>query len=266
MFNFRFWAISVAVLFGMSANLYAQDKDEKAPAYPSMTCEKDADLDSCWKTAAEHRESDPAQALFYFEQSCEFGHHPWGCYEAGKLYLHNSDLRDYTKASVRFETVCKSDAVGVGPYACKFLGWMHTAGIGMDKDQKTAANLLSKACFSHNILTTDPEGCTLLADGLLQGQFDSIINAEKLREAERPKYLAYLAYSRACLDGAKDICEKANELLVLEQSAKAGWVEVCSYLAPAGYTCADLAIEGRAYEQNRMAERNLISQFAKFKH
>ncbi len=223
---------------------------EGQPPAP-MVCEVENNVDTCWSRAVDFDETDPAQALVYYELSCGFGHQTGGCYNAGKIYLHNKKLHDYPKAYQRFEGVCASDDVGEGPYACKFLGWMHMTGIGATKDYALAADFLSNACFFHNELTSDAEACALLGDGLMQGWFNSIIaDTKEIRKSDRQPFLAYLAYSRACQDDAEDMCAKAKAIYAEGRVKDQMWMDACDEYAsvPEGYKCTDFAVSGQDYE------------------
>lgn len=250
---------------GLLSPAYAQDAITEPPFAP-MVCEKRANVDTCWKEGIDFDKTDPAKALFYYELSCDFGHQTGGCYNGGKIYLHNKKLRDYAKAYLRFERVCTSGDIGQGPYACKFLGWMHMTGIGARKSNNQAAHFLSRACFRHNDLTTDAEGCMLLGDGFLKGWFNSIItDATEIRKSERRTYLAYLAYSRACLDHAEDMCAKAKTLYAEGRAKGALWMDACENYAstPEGYKCTDFSVSGQGYELSLEYEYYLAALFSK---
>ena len=230
-----------------------------------MICEAKNNVDTCWSRAIGLADTDPAQALFYYDLSCDFGHQTGGCYNAGKTYLHNKKLHDYPKAYQRFESVCASDDLGEGPYACKYLGWMHMTGIGATKDHALAADFLSRACFRHNDLTSDAEGCALLGDGLMKGWFNSIISdAKETRKSDRPSYLAYLAYSRACQDNAEDMCAKAKEIYAGAQLKEAAWISACDDYAstPEGYKCTEFSVSGHEYELSREYDYYLAALFS----
>lgn len=248
----------------LSSAAYAEGQ---SPA--PMVCEAENNVDTCWSRAIDFDETDPAQALFYYDLSCDFGHQTGGCYSAGKIYLHNKKLHDYPKAYQRFEGVCASDDVGEGPYACKFLGWMHMTGIGAIKDHELAANFLSLACLRHNELTSDSEGCALLGDGLMQGKFNSIIaDAGKIRKSERPLYLAYLAYSRACQDNAEDMCAKAKAVYDDGRAKDQLWMDACDEYAsvPEGYKCKDFAVSGQNDELSVEYGYYLVALFNDLTH
>jgi hypothetical protein len=133
-----------------------------APANRSPPCEEDFNVDTCWSLGVgAARGGDLRGALGHYDMSCEAGFNDLGCYEAGKLYLQNRQLRDYAKAKARFTRVCDGEDPGRGPYACKYLGWMHLTATGVSRDLDKAWSRLALACFLHNDADMiDPEGVT----------------------------------------------------------------------------------------------------------
>ncbi|WP_141233591.1 sel1 repeat family protein [Lysobacter antibioticus] len=238
------------------------DIEYPGPVAQSPACERDSNVDSCWSQGVSAaRGGDPALALGYFDKSCDADLGPQGCYEAGKLYLHNRKLRDYPRAYERLGRVCASDDIGQGPYACKYLGWMHHTGIGAPRDTAQAWTYLSKACFLHNPdLFLDAEGCHFLAEAALAGA----------PRSERPQrvsgergQLAYLALAMGCADGAEGICAQARTLLSDARAASAAWVAGCDADAAASPLgdCAGLIAPQADYEANRALRKRILSRF-----
>ncbi|MBX9402628.1 hypothetical protein K4L06_15060 [Lysobacter sp. BMK333-48F3] len=224
------------------------------PVAQSPACERDSNVDSCWSQGVSAaRGGDPALALGYFDKSCDADLGPQGCYEAGKLYLHNRKLRDYARAYDRLGRVCDSDDIGQGPYACKYLGWMHHTGIGAPRDPVQAWTYLAKACFLHNQeLIVDAEGCHFLAEAALRER----------RESGDRGYLAYLALAMGCADGAEGICTQAGTALAEARAGSASWVARCDEDAGAASPardCAGLIAAQADYEANQALRRQIYS-------
>ena len=197
------------------------------PAAQAPPCERKNDVDTCWSLGVSAaRGGDPALALAYYDKSCDAGFGTYGCYDAGKLYLHNRQLRDYARAYERLGRACEGDDPGEGPYACKFLGWMHYTGIGAEKDPERAWRYLSQACFTHNdALMVDAEGCHFFAETVLAAHPPG--DAARQRTHPGGGYLAFLALAMGCADQAEGVCAKARSFLAEGKAASAAWVVRC---------------------------------------
>ncbi len=234
------------------------------PVSESPPCKQDFNVDTCWSQGiSAARGGDPALALGYFDKSCDADLGPQGCYEAGKLYLQSRALRDYGRAYERFTRVCSSDDVGQGPYACKYLGWMHHTGIGAEKDPHKAWSYLSQACFTHNeALIIDAEGCHFFAEAVLRAH--PLGDARRQREQAGGGYLAYLALAMGCADDAKGICAEAKTLLDNGKAVSAAWIARCDEdmgAAPPAIDCAGLITPPSDYETNQALRRQIFSHF-----
>jgi len=194
-----------------------------APARQSPPCEADFNVDTCWsRGVSAARGGDLPGALEHHEMSCDAGLITAGCYEAGKLYLHNRQLRNYTRAQDRLTRVCDGNDSGQGPYACKYLGWMHLTGVGTKRDLDMAWSALSRACFlQNNDLLIDPEGCHFLAQTVLEARDLSPSHAAMA------DYLAYVSLAQACTDDAKTVCDEARALYRRELAREAAWITLC---------------------------------------
>ncbi|WP_363796624.1 hypothetical protein ABU614_15185 [Lysobacter firmicutimachus] len=229
------------------------------PVAQSPACERDSNVDTCWSQGVSAaRGGDLGLALGYFDKSCDADLGPQGCYEAGKLYLHNRKLRDYVRAHERLSRVCDSDDIGQGPYACKYLGWMHHTGIGAEKDPEQAWTYLSRACFLHNPESMiDAEGCHFLAEAALAGA------RPRLGRSQRA-YLAYLALAMGCADDAEGICTQAKSMLADARTASAAWLARCdedTAAASPARECAGLIAPQADYETGQALRKQLLSLF-----
>lgn len=246
-------------------------QDVNAPPADPLVCEKRSNVDTCWQLGIGAEEEDPAAALGHYQRSCDFRSQLAGCYEAARIMLHNRDLRDYDAAYSTFSIVCNSRDIGFGPYACKFMGWMHHTGIGAERDREAAFDLLGRSCFLHNELYfTDSEGCHFLSENILVGPFD----------AREKQLLAYAALSMGCMDRAEGVCNDAQVFYAAAEADGAAWLDDCeewlssmTYRAdnfPEAYTCrnfadhTDLVPAGstKAYDLNRMTRGFLVTIFS----
>jgi TPR repeat protein len=240
------------------------------PVSESPPCEqKDSNVDTCWSLGvAAERGGDLALALGYYDKSCDaqLGQGVGaGCYDAGKLYLQSKKLRDYARAYDRFTRVCDSGDIGEGPYACKYLGWMHHTGIGAKKDPKKAWRYLSEACFLQNDdLYIDAEGCHFFAEAVSNARPPKGEHDKLKRQAS--DYLIYLALAMGCADGAKGVCAEATSFLASGMAASATWISRCDQdidgIAPA-VDCAGLIKhqENYDYDVNQALRRQILSRF-----
>ncbi|QWP78584.1 sel1 repeat family protein [Lysobacter sp. K5869] len=201
--------------------------DRPGPISEAPPCEREHDVDTCWGMGVSAaRAGDLALALGYYDKSCDAGFVTYGCYDAGKLYLHNRRLRDYAKAYERLGRSCKGSDPGQAPYACKYLGWMHQTGIGAKKDNREAWRLLSAACFVRaEGPLIDGEGCDLLAKTILIEH--PLGDAQQQRARVGSGYLAYLALAMGCTDAADTVCAKAKTMLADAKAARAAWAAFC---------------------------------------
>jgi TPR repeat protein len=229
------------------------------PAVGSPPCEQDFNVDTCWsRGVSAQRGGDPALALDHYDMPCDADLGPQGCYEAGKLYLQNKKLRDYARAYDRFTRVCESDDVDQGPFACKYLGWMHLTGIGAAKDADKAWAYLSQACFTHNDeLMIDSEGCHFFAEAVLK-------TTPADQSSKNGGYLAYLALAMGCSDGAEGICAEARAFLAAETAISAPWIARCDRdleNAPPANDCAGLITLQQDYDTNQALRRQIFANF-----
>lgn len=237
------------------------------PVSASPPCEKDSNVDTCWSLAvAAERGGDLALALEYYDKSCDAELGPGvgvGCYDAGKLYLQSRKLRNYARAYDRFTRVCESNEIGEGPYACKYLGWMHHTGIGAKKDPDKAWSYLSQACFLHNdVLMIDAEGCHFFAEAVLNARAPRGAQYQQKREAS--DYLIYLALAMGCTDGAEGICAEAGSFLASGTTASAAWISRCDQdigATPPAVDCAGLIKRQEDYDTNEALRRQIFSRF-----
>lgn len=237
------------------------------PVSGSPPCEQKSNVDSCWSLGvAAERGGDLALALEYYDKSCdaELGLGVGvGCYDAGKLYLQSRKLRDYARAYDRFIRVCKSDDIGQGPYACKYLGWMHHTGIGAKKDPDKASSYLSQACFLHNEeLMIDAEGCHFFAEAVMKARPQTSAQHRQKRQAS--DYLIYLALAMGCNDGAEGICAEAKAFMASGKSASAAWISQCDQdidATPPAVDCMGMIKPQADYDTSQALRRQIFSRF-----
>lgn len=226
-------------------------------------CVKDTNVDSCWRAAvAAEQGKDAAAALANYERSCEAGFQMGGCYEAGKIYLLDPAHRNYGVAKDRMARVCDSDDVGIGPYACKYLGTIYRDGLTAEPQIDLAFRPLSRACFLHNAEPfIDGNGCEILAEALPTADDMGLSETAWQRD-----YIAYLAYAMGCTDDMPALCRKASLVLHQAAAAKAAWLARCGEEleeSPFSGTCgavADPAIS-TAFEQRQELRRTLVRMF-----
>ena len=236
------------------------------PVHPRMTaaqsppCEADNNVDTCWsRGVSAARGGDLRSALEHYEMSCAYNIMTWGCYEAGKLYLHNQQLRDYTRARQRLAQSCAGDDSGQGPYACKYLGWMYLTGTGVERNLDLAFGALAKACFLHNdAIFIDGEGCHFLGQTIFERR------GRSLQEVADADYLAYISFAQGCTDGAETVCDEARALLQQSKARAASWVKRCDQdvrrYGDAG-SCAELVVIATDYDVRQAARRRLTALF-----
>lgn len=223
-------------------------------------CKADNNVDTCWsRGVSAARSGDLRGALEHFDMSCAARIGTMGCYEAGKLYLHDRQLRDYARAKQRLAPTCAGDDPGQGPYACKYLGWMAFTGTGMPRNLDEAFGKLAQACFLHNdAILIDPEGCHFLGKTALE------LRSRSSRDEVRADYLAYLAFAQGCTDDAKTVCDEARALYRRDAARAAAWIRRCDREVGehgAISKCADLVISGDDYDAAQTARRELVSLF-----
>ncbi|HUD95159.1 sel1 repeat family protein [Sphingobium sp.] len=231
-----------------------------APANQSPPCKQDFNVDTCWsRGVGAARGGDLRGALGHYDKSCEAGFNELGCYEAGKLYLQNRQLRDYAKAQERFTRVCDGDDPGRGPYACKYLGWMHLTATGVSRDLDKAWSRLALACFLHNDADMiDPEGCHFFAKTV------AAVRAAAPNRYARADFLAYVALSQACTDDARTVCDEARALYRTGAGQHAPWIKSCDAVVRANRTfssCEEMARFRGDYETAMATRRNLKAMF-----
>ena len=223
-------------------------------------CKADTNVDTCWsRGVSAARSGDLRGALEHYDKSCDAGIGTMGCYEAGKIYLHIRQLRDYARAKERLARTCSGDDPGQGPYACKYLGWMSFTGTGVPRNLDAAFGYLGKACFFHNdAILIDPEGCHFLGKTALE------LRGRSQRDAARADHLAYIAFAQGCTDNAKTVCDEARALYRREAARAANWIDLCdSDVGEHGVigTCAELTTIGEDYDAAQGARRQLASMF-----
>jgi TPR repeat protein len=231
-------------------------RDEGVPPTAALSppCEQDSNVDTCWGRGVDYENlGDAAGALAHYDMSCDAWLQTGGCYEAGKIYLHDRELRDYDRAHDRLSRVCSSDDIGQGPFACKYLGWMHHTGIGADRDQDKAWEFLTRACFLHNdLLTIDAEGCHFLAEAALASYPPSVV------PNHAGSYIAFLALAMGCADGAEGICDEAKAFFARETAGSAPWIADCDTYGG----CARLAEPPADYEAREELLAQITAQFS----
>lgn len=221
----------------------------------SLPCKEQFNVDSCWSVGVSAtRAGDLATALSQFDKSCAAGFNTVGCYDAGKLYLHNRQLRNYDRARERLSRVCEEGVPGEGPYACKYLGWMSLTGIGAPRDLDQAWAKLKRACFpAEEDPLIDAEGCHFLA--------------QTAQTNDMGNYVAYVALAMGCTDGdnAKTLCQEARTLYRRESGRKAAWIARCDTDAArrtSQSSCADLVRDKRDWEATKQARRDMAAMMA----
>ena len=230
------------------------------PAAQSPPCEADSNVDTCWsRGVSAARYGDLKSALEHYDMSCAARIGTMGCYEAGKLYLHNRQLRDYQRARQRLARTCDGDDAGQGPYACKYLGWMYLTGTGVQRDLHEAFGTLAQACFLHNDqILIDPEGCHFLGEAVLAGRDRSS------RDRGTAEYLAYISFAQGCTDAAETVCDEARAVYRRAKAQGADWIARCDRdVADHGEiaSCSDLALPRTDYDAAQSARRQFGSLF-----
>lgn len=228
----------------------------------SPACTQDGNVDSCWRAgvAAEKR-GDARAALANYERSCAAGFQMSGCYEAGKVYFLDRNLRDYGASKDRMARVCDSDDVGIGPYACKYLGIIYRNGL-TGKPQRDRAFLpLSRSCFLHNAEPfIDGSGCEILGESLPDA--DEMGVSPNLWQRD---YIAYLSFAMGCTDDMPALCAKARAIHRRAMAASASWLKRCAKdLEATAFSgrCEELAVPATVgYEQRQALRRQLVRMF-----
>ncbi|MET4682689.1 tetratricopeptide repeat protein [Brevundimonas faecalis] len=226
----------------------------------SPPCEVENNVDTCWsRGVSAARGGDLRAALEHYDKSCAARIMTAGCYEAGKLYLQNRQLRDYARARESLERTCESDDPGQGPYACKYLGWMYLTGTGVERDLNRAIGALAQACFLHNdAILIDGEGCHFLGQAIFAKR-------GRTRQGEADAdYLAYLSFAQGCTDDAETVCEEARTLLQRGEASAASWVKRCEQDARRYSdigSCGGLVATSTDYEAGQAVRRQLKSLF-----
>lgn len=260
------WAafmMSLAVLSSAATARPVQRAEVPMGDQSPSACVQDANVDSCWRSgvAAEKR-GDSGAALAAYEASCTAGFQMGGCYEAGKIYFLNVQLRDYAASKDRMARVCESDDVGIGPYACKYLGIIYRNGLSGTAQLDRAFAILSRSCFLHNDAPfIDGNGCEILAD--------SIPGADEMGVADevwQPDYIAYLAFAMGCSDDMPALCARALAIHGRATAHSARWLARCEEDVEAvGFSgrCEDLARSASVagYEQRQAFRRHLVRIF-----
>lgn len=231
-----------------------------APARQSPPCEQTFNVDSCWSRGAEmERSGDLAAALGHYDMSCAAKFNTAGCYDAGKFYLHNRQLRNYARAQDRFTRACDGTDPGEGPYACKYLGWMALTGTGMPRDYDKAWSLLARACFLHNdVLMIDAEGCHFFAQTALEKY------GQAPKHRDMANYAAYIALAMGCSDNAQTVCAEGRALYQREAARNARWLKQCAKDASdrsTQFSCAALIEYDKNYDVSQAKRRVLNSLF-----
>lgn len=254
------WMLMVV---GLSLAYATAHAEGAAAGAGHVACEPVSNVDSCWEDGvAAERRKDGAAALAAYVRSCDAGIQQAGCYEAGKRYLLDPALRDGAAAEPRLRAVCDSDDVGLGPYACKYLGLLYRDGIGVERQPALAISQFARACFLHNAEPfIDGSGCALLAERMLDGAGQG-----GQGEAWPRDYVAYLAYAMGCTDDMPAQCDKARKVYARAVAASAAWLAQCEDTlagrAPVG-TCALLADPAVAgdFEARQALRRMLVRLF-----
>lgn len=241
---------------GQSFNNY--DIPVMQPAAMSPPCEQadNTNVDTCWsRGVTAERRGDLRGALEHFDMSCDAGHNLLGCYSAAKFSLLNRQLRNYPHALELFTRICREDDSTTGPYACKYLGWMHHTGIGAPRNDGRAQDYLTQACFpGGEEMFIDPEGCHFLAESLSRAP---------MAEAHE-RYAGYLALAMGCTDAAEGLCRDARALIASERAKSAAWIATCDlafrHRQPVD-TCAGIAAPDLPFEDRQSLRRQIRTVF-----
>lgn len=228
----------------------------------SSDCAPEANVDSCWRAGVKaEKRGDAKAALAAYEASCAARLQISGCYEAGKIYFLNPQLRDYGKAKDKMAPVCGGADPGIGPYACKFLGIIYRKGLSGERRADQAFAYLSKSCFPSGEPFIDGNGCEILADNVPDA--DAIGVSE---EVWHPGYIAYLAFAMGCSDGMPSLCGRAQAIHQAAIAQSARWLARCVEDAEAvGFSsrCENLTQSASSadYEQRQAFRRRLVKMF-----
>ncbi|MBU4609114.1 hypothetical protein IMZ29_00665 [Achromobacter sp. GG226] len=236
-----------------------------ADAEPPMVCVQDTNVDSCWRAGVQaQQQGDIAQALQLHERSCDARLQEAGCYEAGKILLLNARLRDVPAAEARFKRVCDSDDIGLGPYACKYLGVIYRDGFIDDREPALMFERLASACFLHNAHPfIDGDGCGVLARNVPKAQAMGLPPDGDWDQ----DYTGYLAEAMGCTDDMPDLCVRALSRLDRATSQGAAWVARCDDdvrdEVAADQDCRSLAMRPQdpSFEDRQARRLHLVSLF-----
>lgn len=235
------------------------DIHPRMAATESAPCETQNNVDTCWsRGVSAARNGDLRAALDHYDMSCAARIMTSGCYEAGKLYLQNRELRDYARARQNLERTCAGGDPGQGPYACKYLGWMYLTGTGVERNLDVAFVQLAKACFLHNeAIFIDGEGCHFLGQAIFEKHARS--------SPDDAEFLAYISFAQGCTDDAETVCNEARALLERGLARAASWVGRCDQTA--GHygdigSCAELITTSTDYDVRQTVRRQLKSLFS----
>ncbi|MCF1502561.1 hypothetical protein [Afifella sp. H1R] len=211
--------------------------------------------------AAEKR-GDAEAALAAYEASCAAGFQMGGCYEAGKIYFLNGKLRNYVAAKDRMTEVCESSDIGIGPYACKYLGIIYRNGLVGEPQIDRAYASFSRACFPYmDEPFIDGNGCELLAG--------SIPGADEMGVADdvwQPDYVAYLAFAMGCSDDMPGLCDRALTIHRRAIATSAPWLARCAEDAqaaefPEGCESVARSAAPAEYAQRQEFRRRILRMF-----
>lgn len=235
------------------------DIHTRMAAAESAPCETLNNVDTCWsRGVSAARNGDLRAALDHYDMSCAARIMTSGCYEAGKLYLQNRELRNYARARQNLERTCAGEDAGQGPYACKYLGWMYLTGTGVERNLDLAFVKLAKACFLHNdTIFIDGEGCHFLGA--------TIFEKRDGWSRDNADYLAYIAFAQGCTDDAETVCNEARALLQRGRARTAPWIRRCDQTA--GHygdirSCAGLITNSTDFDDRQTVRRQLKLLFS----
>lgn len=228
----------------------------------STVCAPEANVDSCWRAGVKaNKGGDAKAALAAYEASCAAGLQINGCYEAGKLYFLDPQLRDYGKAKDRLAPVCDGSDPGLAPYACKFVGIIYRKGLSAERSAEQAFAYLSKSCFPRNEPFIDGNGCEILADSVPDADAIGVSD-----EVWHLGYIAYLALAMGCSDGMPLLCGRAQAIHRTAIAQSARWLARCVEDAQAvgfsdGCETVVRSASPAQFEQRQLFRRRLVQMF-----
>lgn len=144
------------------------------------------------------------------------------CYDAVKFSL--TQKLKYADALIWSDFACRSEDIGLSPYACKLLGNIYASGLGVEENPQEAGIAYQNGCFHPFVKTTDGESCIKYATILLQsqdqlkrtGQSEFTLPEDEYDETQSPERIvaeASRAYDMGCMDNIEQACQLNRKLL-----------------------------------------------------